>query len=334
MHPTRKPIPLTIVSGFLGAGKTTLLNHILNSDHGLRIAVVVNDFGRINVDAKLIAAQDAETISLANGCICCSMGDSLMITLLALLQRSVPPEHLIIEASGVSDPWKIAQIGVSNDAFALDAIIALADVELVRDQASDKYVGETVLRQLAAADIIVLNKLDLVSEEQAEASRNWIEGFVPQARVIETTQARAPLAVLLRAGASRAAAQVTQESRDDRGSHEGEHSHDEEYWTWAFTADVPFRGKALREAISALPLPVIRAKGVLFVDEDPLRQFLFQLVGKRWDLTPGPRWGEAPPRSQLVIIGRLQEVDASALLASFHSALVASSGTTFSKSAQ
>src|SRR5689334_9991881 len=97
-------IPLTVIGGFLGAGKTTLVNHLLRGGHGRRIAVMVNDFGAINIDAELVADRAADTISLANGCICCSIGDSLMLALIELLHRPDPPEHLVIEASGVADP--------------------------------------------------------------------------------------------------------------------------------------------------------------------------------------------------------------------------------------
>ena len=100
-----EPIPVTIISGFLGAGKTSLLNHLLNADHGLRVAVLVNDFGKINIDAALVAGVSGEsTIDLSNGCICCSIRDDLLEAVIQLIQRSNSPEYIVVETSGVSDP--------------------------------------------------------------------------------------------------------------------------------------------------------------------------------------------------------------------------------------
>ena len=147
------PIPLTIIGSYLGAGKKTLLNHILRGNHGLRIAVLINDFGSINSDEQLIEQSDGETMHLANGCICCSLVNGFVLTLLRLAERSPLPEHIIIEASGVSDPAKIAQFGISNPWFRLDGIIVVADAEMVRYWAADEYMSVTVMQQLNAADI-------------------------------------------------------------------------------------------------------------------------------------------------------------------------------------
>jgi G3E family GTPase len=321
MDAMRQPIPLTILSGFLGAGKTTLVNQILKSNHGLRIAVVVNDFGSINIDEQLIVSQDGETIGLANGCVCCSIGDSLMATLLDLLQRPVRPDHLIIEASGVSDPWKIAQIGLSNDAYALDGIITLADAETVVERAGDKYVGETVLRQLSAADIIVMNKRDLVSGEQTEALRGWIGGVAAEARIVEAAHANVPLALLLGIDAGRIGMQLAQQSQAAHRGCDEHHRHGDDYRSWEFTADLPFRGDALREALDMLPDAIIRAKGVLYLDDDPARRTRFQLVGKRWELTPGTPWANTHPKSQLIFIGLPGAVDGESLFARLRFAL-------------
>src|SRR4051794_19414238 len=125
------PIPLTVIGGYLGAGKTTLLNRLLHQNEGRRFAVLVNDFGSINIDAALIASHDGETMSLTNGCICCSLANGFLTALTQLRNRAEPPEHIIVEASGVADPLKIAQYG-HTPGFRLESIIVLADAETVR----------------------------------------------------------------------------------------------------------------------------------------------------------------------------------------------------------
>src|SRR5208283_5132765 len=164
MTTTAPAIPVTIIGGYLGAGKTSLLNTLLRGDHGLRLAVLVNDFGSINIDAELIASHDGETISLTNGCVCCSMVDNLAITLLELLGRQPPPDHIVIEASGVADPRRIAFYGAAHPRLRLDGLIVVADAETIGARVLDRYVGELVMRQLAEADLLVLSKIDLIDE--------------------------------------------------------------------------------------------------------------------------------------------------------------------------
>src|ERR1022692_2268737 len=131
-------IPVTIIGGYLGAGKTTLLNTLLRGDHGLRLAILVNDFGSINIDAALIAIHDGETISLTNGCVCCSMVDNLAITLLELLGREPPPDQIVIEASGVADPHRIVFYGAADPRLRLDGLILVADAETLPLRLRDK----------------------------------------------------------------------------------------------------------------------------------------------------------------------------------------------------
>jgi G3E family GTPase len=130
-------LPLTVISGFLGAGKTTLVNRLLTEPHGRRLAVLVNDFGRINIDAELIRSRTADTINLANGCACCSVAGDLAKTIVQLAQREELPDAIVIEASGLADPRGIVQVALANPALRLDGIVALADAELLLEQAND-----------------------------------------------------------------------------------------------------------------------------------------------------------------------------------------------------
>ena len=144
-------IPYTVIGGYLGAGKTTLLNNLLRNSQGLRLAVLVNDFGDINIDADLVVSHDGETINLASGCICCSLADGFMLALNRISKRAGEIDHIIVEASGVADPVKIGHYGAILK-LDLEGVIVLVDAEQIRTKAANKYVGDTVIRQLKGAD--------------------------------------------------------------------------------------------------------------------------------------------------------------------------------------
>lgn len=306
----RGRLPLTVIGGYLGAGKTTLLNRLLTQTHGVRLAVLVNDFGSVNVDADLIANRDGETIRLTNGCVCCSIGDDLAFTLHDLADRADGPDHIVVEASGVAEPIRLAGYAASHPRLALDAIVVVADAETIRTRADDKYVGDLIRLQLASADVVALSKTDLIDAEASRQVRRWIEGEVPRARILEAAQA-GHFTELLFSG----------RAQPPRPTCEGAEDHRRIFATWTFTREQPLDGAALRAAIAALPPAVIRAKGFVSLAEAPGRRFVLQLVGARWSLEPEDA-GTTPDalslgRSVVVCIGLADQLDISQLATLF-----------------
>jgi G3E family GTPase len=171
-------MPLTVIGGFLGAGKTTLLKHLLVNAGGRRLAVLVNDFGAINIDAALVRAAGADSIELSNGCVCCSLGDDLVAQLVALEKSAQKFDHVVIEASGVGDPWKIAQIGMVAGGYRLDSVIVVIDTETIAERLKDELMADSVVRQVARADILVANKSDIASAKQRLQARELLAPHV------------------------------------------------------------------------------------------------------------------------------------------------------------
>jgi G3E family GTPase len=153
-------LPATVISGYLGAGKTTLINRLLAEDHGLRLMVIVNDFGAINIDAALIDAKGDDSIALTNGCVCCTMGADLAAALDAALSRDPRPDHLIIEASGIADPAAIANALIAEPGLGYGGIITLVDADNIEALLADPLVAPQVTQQITAADLVLLTKTD------------------------------------------------------------------------------------------------------------------------------------------------------------------------------
>lgn len=309
--PTPSLIPVTILAGFLGSGKTTLLNRILQEEHGLRLAVLVNDFGKVNIDAGLLDGDRASNmVSLPNGCICCTLFGNLVDVLSNLVHLPEPPDHILMEASGVSQPHQIADIVFAGDFqqhLRLDGIITLVDAENVRRLAEVVMFIES---QLEDADLILLNKLDLVGEDEKEDLIAWIHAIAPNARVIPTIYADVPLDILLSVEREPELGAGDHSSHlhlhhDDHGGHVHEHSdeHTYAYETWIVTTDQPLHREALLAALSELPPQIYRGKGYVHLADAPGHRGVLQMVGPRVSLSEDDRWGNEPARTQLVFIG-------------------------------
>ncbi len=296
-------IPVTIVCGFLGAGKTSFLNHVLTADHGRRIAVLVNDFGAINIDAELITNEGEEVVSLANGCICCSLEAGVLLSALRLVRRDPPPEYILVEASGVADPVQIAQQFEDPEVrpyTPLDGIVTLVDCELAPDLEGEMQA--LAQRQVAAADVVVLNKTDLVDDAQRQRAHDWVEALAPHARVVEATQGRVPIELVLGIGGGEGFSIV---DRPVPG-----HGHSEPpFDTFTFVSETPVSMRRLHDAMRDMPRSVFRAKGIIDLLEKPGHPVVLQSTGKRATLTIGNDWGDREPSTRIVFIGARGGVD-------------------------
>ncbi len=289
-----RSLPLTVIGGFLGAGKTTLLNRLLAGSHGRRLAVLVNDFGRIDIDAALIRSRTADTISLANGCACCSVAGDLTRALIELAQREEPPDAIVLEASGLADPRGIAQVALANPALRLDGILTVVDCETVDELARDDSPARpTFLAQLSAADLIVLGKVDLVSPERRRSARARLQQGGPDRPIIEAVEGDVPVAVVLGIRSERV---LSQAPAPDAGHADG-------FRSWSVECDGALDRDRAHEMLEALDGAVIRAKAILWLASDPGRRTVYQRVGARWSYGDGGAWDGETPRSRLVAIG-------------------------------
>lgn len=297
---------VTVVGGYLGAGKTTLVNHVLRTADA-RVAVLVNDFGDVNIDADLITSQDGDTMELANGCICCSLVDGLAAAMTTITNLPNKPERLVIEASGVADPASVAAYG-HGPGFVLDAVVVVVDGETVRSRSADKYVGDTVRGQLDAGHIIVINKQDLLDDETNRVVTAWVTARNPEALVVGATNAEVAPEVLfgqVSPDASRGAP-APHHPHDHYHDHDHHHAHPFESWTWEGSGLLPrTRIEALMES---MPDTVMRAKGLVAVEDRPDKLMLLQRVGHRWSLIAhGPMPDDVS--SRLVVIGLVGAID-------------------------
>lgn len=330
-------LPLTVVGGFLGAGKTTLLNHWLRAADGQRIAVLVNDFGDLNIDADLIEAAAGDTIALTNGCVCCTIGDDLTDALIRVLAAQPAFDAVLVEASGVSDPWRIAQVGLADPDLSLGGVIVLVDADAAPEQVRDPLLADSLLRQLRAADLVLLNKVDLLAPSQLEEVRSWLTEVIGHAPVIETVQAKAPLALL--GGIAPTAATFVDIDHDSNEPHD-HHPHDHPGHDDDVAADGVAAGghatrfearswqpvgllnaSALRGLLRNMPAGVLRLKGLLRTDEHDWAEL--QFAGRHGSL----RRAKEPPsgdQAALVAIGLQGRLPAKALAALLQAATITS----------
>ncbi|MDE5465280.1 GTP-binding protein [Bradyrhizobium sp. CSS354] len=289
------PVPILLVTGFLGAGKTTVVNHLLAHAEGRRIAAVVNDFGAINIDAELIVGASDGVISLANGCICCSLEGDLLRTLSTLLRRDPKPEYIVIETSGVADPADIVR-NLMDPVILREA--PLETVLCVMDAATPPAALDDALNrsQLRVADIVALSKLDLAEEGAGGRMREAIRARRAPAVVVDAQHGEIPSALLFPATVDRAPAR--REPGPKRPA-------EQRFETLSWTSDHRISLVRLQQAIGKLAPKLARAKGLFETVEQPGRQMVFQFAAGRATLVPGEVATPGVPAARIVFIAEL-----------------------------
>jgi len=287
--------PVTVLSGFLGSGKTTLLNHVLKGDHGLRIAVMVNDFGEVNIDKDLVVGQTGEVLELSGGCVCCTIRGDLLQSARSLLTGGREFDYVIVETSGLAEPSAVAQtflVPELEQSFRLDAVITMVDsanVEtwLARDQ--------TAAEQIRVADLLVMNKLDLVTPEDVDRLRPVLAGINSNARMIPSINGNVPASLLLDIDAHRPGAPGEQDAAHDHATHSAVQS-------VAFEDHIELDYDSFDAFIQSLPEGVFRAKGTVAV-RGLKRRVIFHRVGGRNVLDQGAPWNEERRTCKAVFLG-------------------------------
>jgi len=311
-----KVTPVTVLTGFLGTGKTTLLKRILTGAHGLRFAVLVNDFGAINIDADLVVGVESggDVISLANGCVCCSIRDDLLSAVQQAITRPERPEHIILEASGVAEPSGIAATFLNaslSGQIRLDSIVCVIDASQVF---AAPEMMELKLRQIAFSDLLILNKTDLVKKEEVSRIRLWLDDRLNRYLIVEATHADVPLEVLLSVERSEIAAHYggerhNQACDNSSCSHVHYHDHGDDFSTWNYVTEWPLSLDAVQRVMRKLPKDIYRAKGIINSINDPLHRTVLQVVGRRVEMYRDCQWAGHPRQSRIVVIGAVGSID-------------------------
>ena len=324
-------IPVTVLTGYLGAGKTTLLNRILSEPHGKKYAVIVNEFGEIGIDNDLIVGADEEVFEMNNGCICCTVRGDLIRIIDGLMRRKGKFDAIIVETTGLADPAPVAQTFFVDENVGnktkLDAVVTVADAKWLRDRLKDAPEAKN---QIAFADVILINKTDLVSEAELREVEARIRGINPYAKLHRTQRAQIPLnevldrkafdlerildiePAFLEADDHDHGHDHDHHHHDDHAhshSHGGlKHYHDEEMQSIALSTDQPLDPDKFFPFIQNLTQAegpnILRSKGILSLKDDPQR-FVFQGVHMMLDGDHQREWrADEKRQSRIVFIGR------------------------------
>jgi len=324
-------IPVTVLTGYLGAGKTTLLNRILSEPHGKKFAVIVNEFGEIGIDNELVVGADEEVFEMNNGCICCTVRGDLIRIIDGLMRRKGKFDAIIVETTGLADPAPVAQTFFMDDAIGqkakLDAVVTVADAKWLKERLKDAPEAKN---QIAFADVILLNKTDLVSDPELREVEARIRGINPYAKLHRTQRANIALDEVLGRNAfdldrildiEPQFLEADDHDHDHHHDHEHDHDghhhhehgglkhyHDEEMQSLSLKTDKPLSPDKffpwMQQLVATDGPAILRCKGILSFKDDPDR-FVLQGVHMILDGDHQRPWKDGEKReSRLVFIGR------------------------------
>ncbi|HYW19406.1 MAG TPA: GTP-binding protein [Nodularia sp. (in: cyanobacteria)] len=304
----KRGMPVTLITGFLGSGKTTLLNQILKNKQNLKIAVLVNEFGDINIDSQLLVSVEQDMMELSNGCICCTINDGLVDAVYRILEREDRIDYLVIETTGVADPLPIILTFLGTelrDLTNLDSIITLVDAEAFD---AEHFQSESALKQITYGDIILLNKVDLVTPAKITEVENYIHQVKAGAKILHTQYGKVPLPLILDTHLTPQEKYISiaeadaHKEHDHHDHHHSDHLDNDGFISISFQSDRPFDVHKFEAFLTKeIPAGVFRAKGILWFNDSDLRH-IFQLSGSRYDLHADDWYSQ--PKNQLVLIGR------------------------------
>lgn len=297
--------PVTVLSGFLGSGKTTLLNRMLKADHGLRIAVMINDFGDVNIDKDLVAGQSGDVVELTGGCLCCTIREDLLGSARSLLASGREFDYVIVETSGLAEPLAVAQtflVPELEQSYRLDAVVTMVDsanIETCLER------NETAAEQIRCADLLVMNKLDLVIPDDVDRIKARLAGINANARVLPSINGDVPAALLLDVDAHKPGPAAEPRHHRDHVDHGA-------VLSVSFAADIELDYDRFDQFLQGLPDGVYRAKGSVAI-HGLSRRVIFHRVGARNVLDQGAPWGDQSRFCRAVFLG--QDFDGNSLLA-------------------